>query len=154
MQVIYNFALHLQGICSSVELVEAHFVLVNSELSAKYGEHVCSANQLQWVSILDSLDLGPFCTSKIYFPPTVKVQSSRISSFLSWQFFAERTKCQVHKLYTRFCSANSLVPLQQGTGSWQIFPQMLPGPLLLPFLGESLGTRLRYKHQHCKPIYI
>ena len=47
-------------------------------------------------------------------------------------------------MYTWFRSAIWLVPPEQGAGSRQLFPQMLPGSLLPPqrFWGESLGTRL------------
>ena len=98
--------------------------------AAKYGEQGGPANQLQWTLILDSLDLDPFCTSKNCFTPTFGVYSRLISSFSSWQSFADWTKCH---MYTRFRSAIWLVPPDQDTGSRQLFPQMLPGFLLPPF---------------------
>ena len=46
-------------------------------------------------------------------------------------------------MYTWFHSAIWLVPPDQGNGSQQLFPRVLPGSLLPPrFWGESLGTRL------------
>ena len=68
VQVIYNFAPRLIGICSCVEFRDA---LCTCKLgAAKYGERVSPANQLQQTLILDSLDLRLFCTSENCFSPT------------------------------------------------------------------------------------
>jgi len=45
-QAIYNFALRIWGICSSVEFCDAHFT--RKLRAAKYGERVGPANQPQW----------------------------------------------------------------------------------------------------------
>ena len=66
-QAIRNFAACLWGIPSFFEFCEA---LCTCKLGAvKYGEWVSHANQLQWTSILDYLDLHLFCTSENCFSP-------------------------------------------------------------------------------------
>ena len=57
-----------------------------------------------------------------------------VSSFSSWKFFVEWTKCHV---YTWFRSAIWLVPPEPGDGSRQLFLWMLPGSLLPPPVFEE-----------------
>ena len=67
--------------------------------AAKYGERVGPVNKLQWTSILDSMDLYLFRTSKSCNFRGLVWAYKFISN---WQYFAEWTKCHV---YTWFCSA-------------------------------------------------
>ena len=104
-QAIYNFILRCQGIRSAAEFRD---ILCTCKLgAAKYDERVGPVNQLQWTLSLESLDLPPFRTSKNCFSSTFEMQSALISSFSSWQYFAELIKCH---MYTWFCSAIWLVP--------------------------------------------
>ena len=131
VQATCNFAARLRGIPSFFEFHDTHCTW-----AVKYGEWVSHANQLQWTSILGSLDLHLLCTSKNLFFTNLGVH------FWVDQFFAEYSKCHT---YTWFHSALWLVPPEQGARSWQLFPWMLPGSLSSPpiFLTREPGDNMR-----------
>ena len=112
-----------------------HFVHINSELWSMVRESVPQTNYSE---------LRPWtlwtCSPSPH-PTTVFYQLSR-SRLISSSWVDNFLLSGQNVVYTWFRSAIWLVPPEQGAGSRQLFPRMLPGSLPR-FWGESLGSRLK-----------
>ena len=117
-----------------------HFVQVTLELQLMYGEWVGPANELQRTSILDSLDLRPFLTSKnwVFFTTLRGVVYTYKFIFKLTIFYWLDKMSRVYMVL--FCK---LIGSTRARG-WKstTFPadvtRLSPPP---SFWGESLGTR-------------
>ena len=108
-----------------------HFVHLNF---AKFGERVGLANYLQQTLILDILDSRLFRRSKkLFFTNLQGVVYTYEFKLTIFHWLDKMSHVHV------FFSAIGLVPPEQGSVNWQLFPQMLPDSLLPLFSRREAG---------------